>query len=147
MLKNLGEMNMFSTESVIIRGAHVYKDVWTPVIGEELISQHELGNLRDPFIVSLVKGTTIVGHMPRKISAICSMFLQIGGIINCCVISSKQYLKNLVQGGLEVPCKLKFTGDKESIEKVNKLIKAMLAIKDALIKVLMKTKETYLKRF
>ena len=124
MLKNLGEMNMFSTESVIIRGAHVYKDVWIPVVGEELISQHELGNLRDPLIESLVKGTTIVGHMPCKISAICSMFLQIGGIINCCVISSKQYLRNLVQGGLEVPCKLKFTGDKEYIEKVNKLIKS-----------------------
>ena len=30
----------FSTESVI-RGHHVYKDVWTPVIGEELICQRE----------------------------------------------------------------------------------------------------------
>ena len=105
--KEFGEMNMFSTESVIIRGHHVYKDVWTPVIGEELISQQELGNLRDPFIVSLVKGTTIVGHMPRKISAICFMFLQTGGIINCCVISGRQYSRDLVQGGLEVPCKLK----------------------------------------
>ena len=95
-------MNTFSTESVI-RGYHVYKDVWTPVIGEEMICQCELGNLRDPIVVSLVKGTTIVGHVLCKISAICSMFLQTGGIINCYVISSTQYSRDLVQDGLEVP--------------------------------------------
>ena len=62
------------------------------------------------------------------------MFLQTGGIINCYVISSRQYSRDLVQGGLEVPCELKFTGHKEDIEKVNKLIKATLAVKDASIK-------------
>lgn len=62
------------------------------------------------------------------------MFLQIGGIINCYVISSRQYSRDLVQGGLEVLCELKFTGHKEDIEKINKLIKPTLAIKDASIK-------------
>ena len=71
----------FSTDSVI-RGHHVYKDVWTPVVGEELMYQCELGNPRDPFTVSVLKGSTIVGHVPRKISAICSMFLQTCGTID-----------------------------------------------------------------
>ena len=43
-------------------------------------------------------------------------------------------MRDLVQGGLNVSCELKFTGDKKDIEKVSKLIKATLAIKDALIK-------------
>ena len=62
------------------------------------------------------------------------MFLQTGGITNCYVISCRQYLRDLVQGGLEVPCELKFIGHKEDIEKVNRLIKATLAIKVASIK-------------
>ena len=52
------------------------------------------------------------------------MFLQTGDIIKCTVIRNRQYSTDLVQGGLEVPCKLKFTGDDKHIEKVNKLIKA-----------------------
>ena len=115
-------MSTFFTESVI-RGHHVYKDIWIPVTGEELICQHEIGNLRDPFAVSVLKGATIVGHVPHRISAICSMFLQLGGSIDCTVIGTRQYSRDLVQGGLEVPCKLKFTGDHKQIEKVNKLIK------------------------
>ena len=73
-LKNLVKLTHFLQK--VIRGHHIYKDVRTPVIGEELICQYELGNLRDPFALSLVKGTTIVGHVPRKISTICSMFLR-----------------------------------------------------------------------
>lgn len=117
----------FSTDSVI-RGHHVYKDVWTPVIGEELMCQRELGNLRDPFAVSVLNESTIIGHVPRKISVICSMFLQTGGTIDCIVFGNRQYSRDLVQGGLEVPCELKFVGDNKHIEKVKKLMKDAHAI-------------------
>ena len=117
----------FSTDSVI-RGHRVYKDVWTPVVGEELMCQRELGNPRDPFAVSVLKESTIVGHVPRKISAICSMFLQTGGTIDCTVIGNRQHSRDLVQGGLEVPCELKFVGDNKHIEKVKKLMKDAHAI-------------------
>ena len=71
----------FSTDSVI-RGHHVYKDVWTLVVREELC-QHELGNPRDPLAVSVLKESTY-HHQPCacKISAICSMFLQTGGTVD-----------------------------------------------------------------
>ena len=45
-----------------------------------------------------------------------------------------------MQGSLEVPCKLKFTGDDKQIEKVDKFIITSLAIKE---KAIMKTKETH----
>ena len=83
-------MSVFSAESVI-RRLHVYKDVWTPVIGEGLTCQCELGNLGDPFAVSVLKGTDIIDHVPRKISRICSIFLQTGGTIDCILIRNKQY--------------------------------------------------------
>ena len=40
--------------------------------------ERELGNPRDPFAISVIKESTIVGHVPHKISAICSMFLHTG---------------------------------------------------------------------
>ena len=43
-----------SVESVI-RGHHVYKDVWLPVISEDLMCQRELGNPRNLFAVSVLK--------------------------------------------------------------------------------------------
>ena len=74
---------------------------------------------------------------------ICNLFLQTDGTINCTVIRNRQYSRDLVQGGLEVPCELKFTSDDKHIDKVDKLIKASLAIKeDAMIE----TKQTHLKR-
>ena len=51
----------------------------------------------------------IVGHVPRKFSAICSIFIRRGGSIVCIVSGSRRYSSNLPQGGLEIPCILKFT--------------------------------------
>ena len=51
-----------------MRGYHVYKDVWTTVVGEELPCQREDGNRADPFAVAVVRGEAIVGHVPKKIS-------------------------------------------------------------------------------
>ena len=100
-----------SSADSVIREHHVHKDVWLPVVGEDLMCQRELGNPRDPFAISVFKDGSIVDHVPRKVSAICSMFLQMGGTIGCTVIGNRQYSRNLVQGGLEVPCELKFAGD------------------------------------
>ena len=67
-----------------------------------------------PFAVAVLKPATsdssmVVGHVPRKISAACSVFLEFGGIIRCTITGTRQYLTDLRQGGLNVPCKLTFT--------------------------------------
>ena len=41
-----------------VRGFHVYKDVWRPVIGEELRCQREEDNPRDPYAVAVTKSRT-----------------------------------------------------------------------------------------
>ena len=92
-----------STISVeaMIRGYHVYKDIWTAVINEQLRCQREPYNTADPFAVAVVKDDTTVGHVPRKISAICSLFLrkkgakllEVGDIRKTChrVVSRSMY--------------------------------------------------------
>jgi len=68
----------FSVQSVI-RRYHEYKDTWVAVIGEEFSCQREPMNREDRFAVAVEKDSSIVGHIPRKISAICSLFLRQSG--------------------------------------------------------------------
>ena len=65
-----------------VRGYHIYKDIWEASVGEELPCQRESGNRADPFAVAVVRSGVTVGHIPRKISSVCSFFLRKGGVIN-----------------------------------------------------------------
>ena len=59
-----------------LRGHHVYKDVWSPVIGDELPVEVEEHNTFDEFAVAVMKSSNVVGHVPQEISKICWFFLQ-----------------------------------------------------------------------
>ena len=59
----------------MVRGYHTYQNMWADVFGEELPCQKGQANLKDPFPVVVKKGMLIIGHVQRKISALCSMFL------------------------------------------------------------------------
>ena len=61
-------------------------------------------------------GSVIVGHIPKKISPTFSLFLRRGGAIHCTVTGAKRYSADIEQGGLEVPCVLKFVGDREKLK-------------------------------
>ena len=104
----------------VVRGYHVYKDVWEATRGEVLNCTRETGNAFDPFAVSVIKRGNVVGHVPKKISALCSLFMRCGGTIHCKVTGSRQYSHDISQGGLETPCLLIFTGDPKYIQKVKK---------------------------
>ena len=67
----------------VVRGYHVYKDIWNPVLNEELTSQQEPGNLEDHYAVAVIKGDVIVGHVPREISKTCYHFIAHDGEISC----------------------------------------------------------------
>ena len=71
-----------------------------------------------------------MGHVPRKISSICSLFLRESGSIICHVTGSRQYSSDLPQGGLEIPCVLTFSWaakDGDRLEKARRLIKHPLS--------------------
>ena len=70
-----------------------------------------------------------VGHIPRKISSICSIFIRHGGTICCKVDGHRRYSRDLPQGGLEVPCILTFvTKEEKEWTKTKSLIQSALNI-------------------
>ena len=97
----------------MIRGYHEYMMIWSdPIVGEELCCEREPGNSSDPYAVAVKKQISgedkIVGHVPRKISTICSIFIRRGGTIRCVINGRRRHSSDLPQGGLEIPCALHF---------------------------------------
>ena len=78
-------------------------------------------NDKDPYAVAVLRGDMIVGHVPRRISAACSIFLRIGGTIQCVVTAARRFSADLPQGGLEVPCTLRFIGEAKDVRKLKKV--------------------------
>ena len=88
-----------------------------------LACQRKTRNTHDPLAVKVVKSGSIVGHLPKKISSTCSLFIRRGGVITCKITDpQKRYLTDLEQGGLKIPCSLLFQGDLELLEKARKLL-------------------------
>lgn len=96
-----------------IRGYHIYNEIWTAIVGEELICQREPTNPSDRYAVAVMRSGQIIGHLPRKVSRACSIFIRRGGSITCVVTGGRRYSSDLPQGGLEIPCKVKFTAKKD----------------------------------
>ena len=115
-----------------VRGFHVHQDIWTPVLNEQLKTIQEHGNSEDQFAVAVYKevtpgpgvtsATSIIGHLPREISRLCWCFLEHDGEILCTITNASKRRSPLEQGGLEIPCRLKFIGKKKNIKKLKKLL-------------------------
>ena len=68
---------------------HVYKEIWDAVVGQEFPSKCEYGNRVDPFAVAVVRGDTVIGHVPRKILSIYSLYRRDGSSTVCTNISRR----------------------------------------------------------
>ena len=71
--------------SSVIRGHHVYKEIFMPTIGKILQSRREPDNSYDNFVVAIIEDDIVVGHVPRNISVLCNLFLKKGGTISCVI--------------------------------------------------------------
>ena len=112
------------TLSSMVRGYHVYQSIWNAVEGETLNCVRETVNQHDPYAVAVVKDGATVGHVPRMISALCSLFIRRGGTISCTVDGTRRYSRDLPQGGMEIPCLLTFTAEEQSlIDKISNHIR------------------------
>ena len=108
-----------------IRGYHIYQTIWVPVNGEILTCRQESSNPHDRYAVSVHRDEQAVGHLPRKISRLCSLFLGRSGSITATVTGRRQRSVDLPQGGLEVPCRLTFSGSEVLVAKARKLIELL----------------------
>ena len=75
----------------VIRGHHVYKLNWTPIVGQNIEVHAEHDNIRDPRAVAPYLDANI-GHLPIEFSKTAWYFLQHGGTISCVVTGTRKYL-------------------------------------------------------
>ena len=59
-----------------IRGYHLYKAVWEVAVGELLVCKREPENASDRYAMAVRKEGTIMVHLARKLSWVCSLFLR-----------------------------------------------------------------------
>ena len=69
----------------VVRGHHVYKEIWTPELGEVLTVCKEPDNIHDRHAVCVMKDGAIVGHVPRELSSMMDVFIEKGGVVTCTV--------------------------------------------------------------
>jgi len=67
------------THQSVIRGHHIYKDIWSPYIGEHLTLHREDSKTHDRHAVYLMKDNCAVGHVPRELSRVFWYFFVMGG--------------------------------------------------------------------
>ena len=49
------------------------------------------------YAVAVIRSGLVVGHLPKKISRVCSLFLRRGGTIYCIVTNTRRYSTDLPQ--------------------------------------------------
>lgn len=114
--------SFFVTISCVIRGYHVYREVWSPNIGEHFVCVDEEENIHDRKAVAVIcTEGFVVGHLPREISSVCFHFIKHGGEINGKTTGRRQNTKASC-GGMEVPCHLTLSGKKKLVKKAKELI-------------------------
>ena len=92
--------------SSFIRELHVYKDVWTPTLGEVLLLRTEPENAHDKYTVAVVKpeGNSTVGYILYNLAPIVSSFLSRGFNKGMLEVTGERVNRGAGYG-LEVPCR------------------------------------------
>ena len=93
--------------SAAVRGYHYYGSIWFPEKEEQLDCSHDFGNVFDVFAIKTCKlDGTVVGHLPREISTVTKFLLDRDARISAILTSTDYRRYPLVQGGLEIACKV-----------------------------------------
>ena len=71
-------------KSLLYSSYHILQ-VWAAAVGKELVCERETDNSYDLYAVAVKRMGNIIGHLPRKLSKLCSLFLRRGGAMVCLV--------------------------------------------------------------
>ena len=65
-----------------VKGYHIYRTLWNcSPAGQEFECERESSNGSDRYTVVVTRNAETIGHIPRNISKVCSIFLRTGGSI------------------------------------------------------------------
>ena len=70
--------------------------MWNTKPAETLTCITERENRNNVFTVAVQSNDNVVGHIPRKISCICMLFIR--GILNCLITGSRRYSRHFPEG-------------------------------------------------
>ena len=124
MLLDQNEISIIVTKNFevvsYVKGYHVYKTLWNPLMGESLQCEGQSDNPIDKYAVCVKKDKKIVGHLPLgksgKFAKTIFYFLRADELSSCTVVVTGKAV-NLGDGeGMQVPCKLMFTGITKCID-------------------------------
>ena len=108
----------FETPSYI-KGYHEYQKIQTPFLQEVLCGDMELANPVDKYAVAFNKNNVVVGHLPLgcsgKFTKKIFYFLRVDEWVECKVIVTGKPVNRGDGDGMQVPCLLKFHGQKALI--------------------------------
>ena len=108
----------FETPSYI-QGYHEYQNIWTPFLQDELCGEMETVNSADKYAVAVKKNNVVVGHLPLgcsgKFANAILYFLRADEWSECKVIVTGKPVNRGDGDGMQVPCLLKFHGQKSLI--------------------------------
>ena len=116
-------MTNFEFDS-FVKGHHEYKNIWTPKIGETLLTEREPGNLVDKYVVCVKKNNEIVEHLQLgkdgKFAETVFYFLRADEYGSCDVLIKGKPVNLGDDDEMQVPCSLNFTGRKKFIDILEK---------------------------
>lgn len=92
-----------------VRRHHICQAIWEAAVGEVLTCETESGNAKDRYAVAVEKDGMIIGHLPRKVLRVGSLFLRRGVTIRCTVTGIRRCSGDLPQGALRSPASWPFT--------------------------------------
>ena len=105
-----------------IKGHHVYKVVWTPVVGEVLQVEMEPNNLVEKYAVCTRKDGQVVEHLKKGLTgrfAKTIFYFLRGESYSQCSAKIVGSRCNLGDGeGLQMPCELHILGQKRFVERL-----------------------------
>ena len=108
-------------------GFHEYQSKWDPIIDEILEARMEPTNETDKYAVATYKKEEIVGHLPKektgKFAKMIFYFLKSEKLCSCKVKVTGKRINLEDSKGMRIPCLLQFSGPKENIELLQKLLK------------------------
>ena len=107
----------FETPSYI-KGYHEYQKIWTVFLQEELCGEMEPANPVDKYAVAVKKNNVVVGHLPLGCSgkfAKTIFYFRADEWSECKVIVTRKPVNRVDGDGMQVPCLLKFHGQKSLI--------------------------------
>ena len=110
----------FQIESCV-RGHHIFKATWTPLLGQFREVQPESGNSHDAYVIATLLDDTVVGHLPCEFSRVAFYFIQCGGRITCKNTGRRKF-SSVPSKGLVIPCKYTFGGKPAMVKKLVKVI-------------------------